>query len=113
MDITKSGLTRLLHTMGYCWVRSRTIGGVSVAARIARMTAFVKQLSLEIQEEKSGTAIICYTDESYVNVRRKPLWTWYSPWTTVWNEVGGPCGRGDRLIRLHPITKNGLLGGDY
>jgi len=85
---------------------------MSIAARKARTVVYVKELSLAILEEKSGESVICFTDESYVNVRHKIQFTWYSPWTPQGNEVGGPSGPGERIILLHAICNNGLIGED-
>jgi len=62
LEITKSGLTRRLHALGYRWGRSRAIGGMTIAARRARTVIFVKELSLAISEEEKGGAVICFTD---------------------------------------------------
>jgi len=71
ISITRNGLARRLRSMGYQWGRTKTVGGMSRSARIARTVIYVKELSLAIEEEKLGNSIICYTDESYVNVRHK------------------------------------------
>jgi hypothetical protein len=113
IEMTRNGLSRRLHALGYRWGRSRSIGGMTIAARRARTVIYVKELSLAIFEENSGSAVICFTDESYVNVRHKPQFTWFSDATPTGNEVGGPSGRGQREIILHAISKGGLLGGDY
>jgi len=62
LEISKSGLTRRLHALGYRWGRSRAIGGMTIAARRARTVIFVKELSLAISEEEKGGAVICFTD---------------------------------------------------
>jgi transposase len=72
----------------------------------------MKELSLAISEENLGGAVICFTDESYVNVRHKIQFTWFSPLSPQRNEVGGPSGRGEREILLHAICKFGLIGDD-
>jgi hypothetical protein len=72
----------------------------------------MKELSLALEEEKLGNAVLAFTDESYVYVRHKIEYTWFSPYSTSKNEVGGPGGKGDREIILHAITKHGLIGGD-
>jgi transposase len=112
IQITRNGLCRRLHALGYRWGKSRTMGGMSVGARIARGVTYMKELALALGEEKTGDAVICYTDESYVNVRHKIQYTWYSPYSPITNEVGGPTGKGEREIIIHAITKHGVLGGD-
>jgi transposase len=84
---------------------------MTLAARIARGVIYMKELSLAIQEEKLDKAVICFVDESFVNVRHKIRYTWYSIYSPQTNEVGGPTGKGEREILLHTITKHGLLGG--
>jgi transposase len=112
IEITRNCLQRRLHSLGYQWGRSRTIGGMTRAARIARGVIYMKELSLAIQEEKQGNVVIVYTDESYVNVKHKIQYTWYSIYSPHTNEVGGPSGKGEREIIIHAITKYGLIGGN-
>ena len=112
IQISRNGLRRRLHALGYQWGKSRTMGGMTVGARIARGVTYMKELSLAIEEENSGNAVICYTDESYVNVRQKIQYTWLSVYSPTKNEVGGPTGKGEREIIIHAITKFGLVGGD-
>ena len=112
VQISRSGLRRRLHSLGYRWGESRTIGGMTASARIARGIICMKELSLAIKEENSGNAVICYSDESYVNVRHRIQYTWYSIYSPIKNEVGGPGGKGEREIIIHAITKFGLIGGD-
>jgi transposase len=89
IDISRNGLARRLHHLGYQWGRTRTMGGMSLSARIARGVTYMKELSLAIEEENSNQAIICFSDESYVNVRHKIQYTWYSIYSPQKNEVGG------------------------
>jgi len=112
VEMSRSGLSRRLHTLGYRWGRSHSVGAMTIAARIARTVIYVKELSLAISEENLGGAVICFTDESYVNVRHKIQFTWWSPHSPQRNEVGGPSGRGEREILLHAMCKFGLIGGD-
>ena len=86
----RNGLSRRLHALGYLWGRARTMGGMTYAARVARGVTYMKELSLALEEEKLGNALIAFTDESYVNVRHKIEYTWFSPYTPWKNEVGGP-----------------------
>ena len=112
IQISRDGLRRRLHSLGYRWGESRTVGGMTASARIARGVTYMKELSLAIEEENSGSAVICYSDESYVNVRHKIQYTWYSIYSPQTNEVGGPSSKGEREIIIHAITKFGLVGGD-
>jgi transposase len=107
INISRNGLARRLHSLGYIWGRSRTIGGMTLAARIARGVTYMKELSLAIEEENSNNSVIIYSDESYVNVRHKIQYTWFSPYSLTKNEVGGPTGKGDREIIIHSISKDG------
>jgi hypothetical protein len=72
----------------------------------------MKELALALNEENSGSAVICYTDESYVNIRHRIQYTWYSIYSLQTNEVGVQTGKGEREIIIHAITKHGLIGGD-
>ena len=112
IEISRSGLSRRLRSLGYQWGRSQSVGTMTIAARRARTVIYVKELSLAISEEKLGGAVICFIDESYVNVRHKIQYTWWSPYSPQRNEVGGPSGRGEREILLHAICKFGLIGDD-
>ena len=93
IEITRNGLSRRLHQLGYQWGRTRTIGGMTRAARIARGVIYMKELSLAIEEENSGNSILTFTDESYVNVKHKIQYTWYSIYSPQTNEVGGQGGQ--------------------
>lgn len=112
IEISRNGLSRRLHALGYKWGRSRTMGGMTLAARIARGVTYMKELSLAIGEENSNNSVIIYTDESYINVKHKIQYTWYSIYSPITNEVGGPTGKGEREMIIHSISKHGLLGGD-
>jgi hypothetical protein len=112
IEISRSGLSRRLRSLGYRWGRSQSVGAMTIAARRARTVIYLKELSLAISEENLGSAVICFTDESYVNVRHKIQFTWWSPYSPQRNEVGGPSGAGEREILLHAISKFGLIGGD-
>jgi transposase len=112
IEISRRGLAKRLHSMGYQWGRTKQVGSMTRMARIARTVIYVKELSLAIQEEKLGNAVICYTDESYVNERHAIRYSWYSIYSPQMNEVAGPGGKGKREILLHAITQHGLLGGN-
>lgn len=112
VNISENGLAKRLHALGYQYGKSVSIGGMSIAARKARCVLFLREYSLAIEEESRGEAIICYMDESYVHERHRSNYTWFSLLTQEGNEVGGETGKGKRLMLVHAITKDGLLG-DY
>ena len=62
IEISRSGLSRRLRSLGYQWGRSQSVGAMSIAARRARIVIYVKELSLAISEENLGGAVICFTD---------------------------------------------------
>ena len=45
-------------------------------------------------------------------MKHKIQYTWYSIYSPITNEVGGPTGKGEREMIIHSISKHGLLGGD-
>jgi transposase len=59
--------------------------------------------------EKRGEAVLVYTDESYVNTTHARKQTWFDPKAPTKNEIVGQPGKGERLIILHAITKDGFL----
>jgi transposase len=101
-----------LHELNYQFGRSRTYGPMELSARKARTVDYIKQLSLAKKLEDSDNYLICYMDESYVNLNHKIQYTWYSKKSEIGNEVGGKPGKGERAIIIHAITKFGLLGGE-
>jgi hypothetical protein len=109
-EIPRNHLTRILHGFGLRYGPSRTYGTMELAARKARTTNYIKQLSLALELENLGTHIICYMDESYVNLNHKIRFTWYDPTVELSNEVGGNSGKGERAIIIHSISKFGRVG---
>jgi hypothetical protein len=112
VNIPIATMKRWLHDLNYEYGRSRTYGTMELAARKARTVNYIKQLSLAIKSEESGEFIICYMDESYVNLNHKIQYTWFNKNSEISNEVGGKPGKGERAIIIHSITKFGLLGGE-
>jgi transposase len=111
INMSRSGLSRRLHQLGYRWGRSRPVGGMTHAARIARGVTYMKELAIAIEEEKSENSVLVFTDESYVNVGHKIQYTWFSIYSPQQNEVGVSDSKREREILLQAITKFGLLGG--
>ena len=101
IEMTINGIGRRLHALGFEWGPSRSMGGMSPAARVAIGVIFMKEYSLAFREEKQGRAIICYMDESFVNVRHRKRFTWFSRRSPQRNEVGGPAGKSSREIIIH------------
>lgn len=54
--------------------------------------------------------VFVYLDESYVNKNHRREYTWYHKDDEIGSGVGGPAGRGERLIILTGITEKGILG---
>jgi transposase len=109
LSISKQTLRSVLHSIGYCYGRSRFIGTMNDEARKARIRAFIKQYSAALQAQQRGECIIVYTDESYINSNHSSSRTWYSPLSSTANEVKRSIGKGKRLILLHALSKDGLL----
>jgi hypothetical protein len=112
INVPPSTMKDWLHQLNYQFGRSRTYGPMELAARKARTVNYIKQLSLAIKSEESGEFIICYMDESYVNLHHKINYTWFNKNSEISNEVGGHSGKGERAIIIHSITKYGLMGGE-
>jgi transposase len=109
LSISKQTLRFVLHSIGYCYGRSRFIGTMNDEARKARIRTFIQQYSAALQAQQRGECIIVYADESYINSNHSSSRTWYSPLSSTANEVKRSIGKGKRLILLHAISKDGLL----
>jgi hypothetical protein len=102
-------LQRILKQMGYKWGRRRCIGTASKKQQQQRMRSFIRQYYQALQQERDGTAVIGYTDESYLHTAHANQYCWYAPSSPSRNEVKSSPSKGKRLILLHAMTQHGLL----
>lgn len=100
---------RVLKQLGYRWGRKRCLGTASKEQQAQRMRHFMRQYADALQQERDGTAVIGYTDESYIHTAHANQYCWYSPASSSRNQVRGAPSKGKRLILLHVITQQGLL----
>jgi hypothetical protein len=102
-------MQRILKQLGYRWGRKRCLGTASKEQQAQRMRSFICQYADALQQERDGTAVIGYTDESYIHTAHANQYCWYSPASPSRNQVRGAPSKGKRLILLHAITQQGLL----
>jgi hypothetical protein len=100
---------KILQQLGYRWGRKRCVGTASKKQQTLRMRSFIRQLSNALQQQRDGTAVIGYTDESYLHTAHANQYCWYSPSSPSRNEVRASPSKGKRLILLHVMTQHGLL----
>jgi hypothetical protein len=100
---------RILKQLGYQWGRKRCIGTASKKQQSQRTRSFIRQLYDALQQERGGSAVIGYTDESYLHTAHANQYCWCAPSSPSRNQVRGAPSKGKRLILLHAMTKYGLL----
>ena len=77
------------------------------ATKKLRTRQFLIEYSAALkQQDQDGTHILVYMDESYVHQRHSANYTWASPSDPV---VHSGSGKGNRLIIVHAISRDGLL----
>ena len=78
--------------------------------RRVRLCRFVREWAEALTMERSGEAIIVYTDESFVNVGHHLHSSWFDPSDPLTSGmVYSGVGAGKRLIILHAISRFGLM----
>jgi transposase len=75
----------------------------------ARNQQFIREWAPALEEERTGTAVCVYSDESYVNTRHHAEMTWCDPASPQGKQLNTGLGKGARLIILHALTRDGLL----
>lgn len=73
------------------------------------MRSFIEHLAVALREQEAATAILVYTDESYVHERHACKKGWYSKSSPTQNNVQGHGGGGKRLIIIHAMSREGML----
>lgn len=108
--VPESVIRRVLLRLGYQWGASKKIGQLKKSKdRKLRIRQFLRELAEARRLESQGTHIIVYTDETYCHQRHSPNYTWFHPNHDEKNTVFTGSGKGQRLIILHAISKDGLL----
>jgi hypothetical protein len=102
-------IRRVLRQLGYRWGRKRSMGTASKQQQTQRMRSFIRQLAEALQQERDGTAVLGYTDESYLHTAHSNQYCWFAPASSSRNQVRGTASKGKRLIMLHAMTRHGLL----
>jgi hypothetical protein len=102
-------LQKILKQLGYKWGRKRCTGTASKRQQTQRMRGYIRQYYEALQQERDGTAVIGYTDESYLHTAHANQYCWYAPSSPSRNEVKSSPSKGKRLILLHAMTQHGLL----
>ena len=87
-------MQRVLKQLGYRWGRKRCIGTASKEQQAQRMRHFMRQYADALQQERDGTAVIGYTDESYIHTAHANQYCWYSPASPSRNQVRGAPSKG-------------------
>lgn len=86
------------------------MGTLSEAVKNQRMRAYIAGYARALREERSGKAVIVYTDESYVHSQHNKRMSWL-PNTNLPDaaDVKGNERGGVSLILIHAMTKDGML----
>lgn len=105
-----STVTRWLHSHGYSFRKKRFMGTLTTAVKNQRMRAYVAAYARALREERAGTAVIVYTDESYVHSQHNKRMAWLPDSSEAdAADVRGNERAGTRLIIIHAMTKDGML----
>ena len=92
--------------LGYRYDKPTSRSVIITEKRTKRLRKHWLQRDLALKMEARGEAIIVYMDESYVHQNHFPEKCWFHPDRP---QVTRPAGKGQRLIIVYAITKDGLL----
>ena len=109
LSISKPTLREVLHKLGYKYGRGKVIGKMNDEWRRQRIRYFLLEYSKALKEQSNGTAIIVYTDETYVNANHARDETWTCADDPLSNFLVRPSSKGKRLVILHALTRDGLI----
>jgi len=105
--VSQSTMLRWLHSLGYVWMERHFVN----QPRPFRNTLIRKHIysyAEALRQQGDGTAVLVYTDESYVHSHHSVKKLWCRPDSLTANDVQGD-GRGVRLIIIHAMTQWGML----
>ena len=108
LDINHGTMLHIIHRIGYMFGSADIVSSIKNNKQ-DRIREYILEYSLALKEEKNGECLIVYMDESYVNTRHALNSTWYHPDHPMGNKVIRGSGKGNRLIIIHAISKEGLL----
>jgi transposase len=109
ISLIPRSLRSVLHKLGYEYGKAKFIGCVNKEERKKRMIVFVKQYAQSLSKQDTGTHVVAYQDESYINQFHSDDRTWFAPSSPSKNEVSRAPSKGKRMIIVHSITRDGLL----
>ena len=92
--------------LGYVYARPTSRCVIMTDTRRRRLQKHWLQRDLAIKAERRGDAIMVFMDESYVHQNHFPKDCWFHPDRPT---VTRPRGKGQRLIIVHAISKDGLV----
>jgi hypothetical protein len=98
--VHRSTVRRWLHALGYRWRHKRYVGGMKPQAKNVRIRQFILEYAEALAADEAGTAIIVYTDESYIHSHHASKKGWFHPSNR--DVIGDDDGK--RLIILHAMT---------
>ena len=92
--------------LDYTYAKPTSRSVIMTDKRKQRLRKHWLQRDLALKMQARGEAVIVYMDESYVHQNHFPKECWFHPDRP---KVTRPAGKGQRLIIVHAITKDGLL----
>lgn len=99
----------LVHFLDRGWSVHQRMAYMTSEERQTQMRTYLRDYASALKQEKEGSAVVVYTDESYVNQNHHRAQTWLK--VDGDGRINNKAGKGLRLILLHAITKDGPLGG--
>lgn len=105
ITVHRDTVRRWMHALGYRWRHKRYVGGMRPQAKNARIRQFILEYAAALKDEEAGSAVIVYTDESFIHTHLSSKMGWFHPSD---RDVLGD-DNGTRLIILHAMTESGLL----
>ena len=109
VQVSERHARRMLRQLGYKWRRKRPMGTASKEQMAQRMRSFIHQYSDALKQEEDGVAVIIYTDESYIHTHHRNRYMWALSSDEQGTQVRGTPSKGERLIIMHAMGKDGLL----
>lgn len=110
VKVSQSTVLRWLKNNNYMFRKKRFMGTLPESLKNQRMRAYVAAYARAVREERNGTAVIVYMDESYVHSQhnKKAAWLLNTDLPDAADVKANERG-GIRLIIIHAITKDGML----
>ena len=110
INASKAVIRKVLKRLGYQWGPIQKVGVRRKRPDLTEtLREYLKKYAAALQKQNTGKYVIVYMDESYVHDRHNKNYTWFHPDSDDKNKVFCGTGKGNRLIIVHAITKDGLL----